>query len=79
MNWIKVIIADDSDFVRDGMGIILDADPDFQVLGCVSNGQEAIRLALETPPDIFLWTSRCRLWTASRLPSTLQSISLAKC
>lgn len=54
MNRIKVIIADDSDFVRDGMGIILDADPGFQVLGCVSNGQEAIRLALETPPDIFL-------------------------
>ena len=29
MEKIKVIIADDSDFVRDGMRIILDVDEDF--------------------------------------------------
>ncbi|MBP3489566.1 MAG: response regulator transcription factor [Roseburia sp.] len=54
MEKIKVIIADDSDFVRDGMRIILDVDEEFEVLGCAANGKEAIRLAGETAPDVFL-------------------------
>jgi len=54
MEKIKVIIADDSDFVRDGMKIILDVDDDFEVIGCASNGKEAITLAKENQPDVFL-------------------------
>lgn len=54
MEKIKVIIADDSDFVRDGMRIILDVDEDFEVLGCAGNGREAIEIAKESAPDIFL-------------------------
>lgn len=54
MERIKIIIADDSDFVRDGMRIILDVDDDFEVLGCARNGQEAIELAKKNAPDIFL-------------------------
>lgn len=54
MEKIKVIIADDSDFVRDGMRIILEVDEEFEVLGCAANGKEAIRLAEETAPDVFL-------------------------
>ena len=54
MDRIKVIIADDSDFVRDGMKIILDVDNDFEVLGTASNGKEAIELAEKGKPDVFL-------------------------
>ena len=54
MEKIKVIIADDSDFVRDGMRIILDVDEDFEALGCARNGREAIEIAKESAPDIFL-------------------------
>lgn len=54
MEKIKVIIADDSDFVRDGMRIILSVDEEFEVLGCAANGREAIELARNTPPDVFL-------------------------
>ncbi len=54
MGKIKIIIADDSDFVRDGMRIILDVDDDFDVIGCARNGREAIELAKENVPDIFL-------------------------
>ena len=54
MDKIKVIIADDSDFVRDGMKIILDVDDDFEVLGCASNGREAIDIAAKNAPDVFL-------------------------
>lgn len=54
MEKIKVIIADDSDFVRDGMRIILEVDEDFEVLGSAANGREAIEIAKKTPPDVFL-------------------------
>ena len=54
MDRIKVIIADDSDFVRDGMRIILEVDEAFEVIGCASNGREAIELAEKNPPDVFL-------------------------
>ena len=54
MDKIKVIIADDSDFVRDGMKIILDVDDDFEVLGTAANGREAIDLAEKEHPDVFL-------------------------
>ena len=38
MDKIKVIIADDSDFVRDGMKIILDVDDEFEVIGTAGTG-----------------------------------------
>lgn len=54
MEKIKVIIADDSDFVRDGMKIILDVDDEFEVIGCAANGKEAIEIAEKEAPDVFL-------------------------
>ncbi len=51
---IKVIIADDSDFVRKGMSIILDVDSDFKVIGCAKNGRECVELAREKQADIIL-------------------------
>jgi len=54
MDKIKIIIADDSDFVRDGMRIILDVDDDFEVVGCARNGYEAIEIAKDNSVDIFL-------------------------
>lgn len=54
MNPIKVIIADDSDFVRDGMRIILGVDEEFDVLGCAANGKEAVELAKLHRPDVIL-------------------------
>lgn len=54
MEKIRVIIADDSDFVRDGMRIILEVDEDFEVIGCASNGKDAIEIAKSDAPDVFL-------------------------
>lgn len=54
MEKIKVIIVDDSDFVRDGMRIILDVDEEFEVLGCAANGRDAIEIAKQNVPDVFL-------------------------
>ena len=54
MNKIKVIIADDSDFVREGMRIILSVDEEFEVLGCAANGKEAVELAKNHCADVIL-------------------------
>ncbi len=54
MDKIRVIIADDSDFVRDGMKIILEADGGFDVISCAPNGKEAVEIGRKTPPDVFL-------------------------
>ena len=54
MEPIKVIIVDDSDFVRDGMKIILDIDDDFDVIGTASNGKEAVELARANKCDVVL-------------------------
>ena len=51
---IKVIIADDSDFVREGMSIILSVDSDFQVIGCAVNGKECVELARRDAADVIL-------------------------
>ncbi|MBP5159178.1 MAG: response regulator transcription factor [Lachnospiraceae bacterium] len=54
MEKIKVMIADDSDFVRDGMKIILDVDDEFEVIGTAANGRELIGLAEKNRPDVIL-------------------------
>ena len=54
MEKIKVIIADDSDFVRDGMKIILDVDDEFEVIGVAASGRVDIEIAEKNAPDIFL-------------------------
>lgn len=54
MESIKVIIVDDSDFVRDGMRIILDIDEQFDVIGCASNGKEAVEMARNNSCDVVL-------------------------
>lgn len=54
MEPIRVIIADDSDFVRDGMRILLDIDEDFTVVGCASDGKEAVEQARREKPDVIL-------------------------
>ena len=54
MDPIKVLIVDDSDFVRDGMKIILDIDDDFDVVGSAANGKEAVEIARNTQVDVVL-------------------------
>jgi len=54
MEKIKVIIADDDDFVREGMGIILGMDPEFEMIACAENGAEALELARAEKADVVI-------------------------
>ncbi len=49
---IRVLIADDHTLVRQGIRLLLETQPDLQVVGEAGDGAEAIRLAGELAPDL---------------------------
>jgi two-component system, NarL family, response regulator LiaR len=51
---IRVLITDDHGVVRQGLRMFLSLDPDIQVVGEASNGQEALEMARELEPDVVL-------------------------
>jgi DNA-binding NarL/FixJ family response regulator len=55
---IRILIADDQSLVRAGFRALLGAQPDIQVVGEASDGDEAVRLAAELFPDIVLMDIR---------------------
>jgi DNA-binding NarL/FixJ family response regulator len=55
---IRVIVADDQGMVRTGFSILLNAQPDIEVVGEAVNGQEAITRVAELRPDVILMDVR---------------------
>ena len=55
---VTVLVADDQELVRTGFRMILDAEPDIDVVGEASTGAEAVRTALDLRPDIILMDIR---------------------
>lgn len=55
---IRVGIADDQDLLREGLALIIDAQEDMTVVGHASDGVQAIQLARDKTPDIFLMDLR---------------------
>src|SRR3979411_1154227 len=54
MSKIRVLIADDHGVVAEGLKHLVDAQPDMQVIACVEDGREAVRMAAGTRPDVVL-------------------------
>ncbi len=55
---IKVLLADDQPLIREGLAIILDAQPDIKVVGQAADGREAVELAQRLQPDVILMDIR---------------------
>jgi len=53
-NKIRVLLADDQDIIRTGLTIILNHQPDLEVVGQAADGLEAIDLAKKLQPDVIL-------------------------
>lgn len=51
---ITVLVADDQDMVRAGFALILDAQPDLEVVGEAADGAEAVEAARRLRPDVVL-------------------------
>jgi DNA-binding NarL/FixJ family response regulator len=54
----RVLIADDDDLMRAGLGELLTADPRIQIVGTASTGREAIERTIQLKPDVVLMDVR---------------------
>src|SRR3954470_7361277 len=55
---IRVAVVDDQALMRDGFTMILDAQPDIDVVGDAENGRLGVELCLRTRPDVVLMDIR---------------------
>jgi len=55
---ISVLLADDQALVRGGFRLILDAEPDIEVIAEAADGGQAIDEALQARPDVVLMDIR---------------------
>ena len=55
---IRVLLADDQEIVRTGLKMILDAQPDIEVIAEAADGREAVAIARELRPDVCLFDIR---------------------
>jgi DNA-binding NarL/FixJ family response regulator len=55
---IRVLIADDQPLMRTGFRMILDAEPDLEVVGEAADGGDAVRLAGHVRADVVLMDIR---------------------
>jgi DNA-binding NarL/FixJ family response regulator len=55
---LRVLIADDHPFFRDGLRVLLEATPDTELVGEATDGDEVIALAQSLEPDVILMDLR---------------------
>lgn len=58
MHTLTILLADDHPLFREGVRSVIESVADMKVVGEATNGDEAVRLALELKPDIVLMDIR---------------------
>ncbi|HEX7176470.1 MAG TPA: response regulator transcription factor, partial [Pyrinomonadaceae bacterium] len=52
MNKLRILLAEDHETIRDGLKLLLNAQPDMEVVGEAANGRVAVQLAQQLLPDV---------------------------
>jgi DNA-binding NarL/FixJ family response regulator len=55
---IRVLLVDDQTLIRQGIHLLLEIEPDIQVVGQAANGEEALKQAAALHPDVILMDVR---------------------
>ena len=51
---IRILIADDHPIVRQGLQVLLESQPDLELIAQAENGEKAVRLANKLQPDVIV-------------------------
>jgi DNA-binding NarL/FixJ family response regulator len=54
MNTIRLMLVDDQELIRESLHIVLDMDPELDVVAAAENGSRAVELCAEHRPDVVL-------------------------
>jgi DNA-binding NarL/FixJ family response regulator len=55
---IRIVLADDQALIRAGFALIIESEPDLEIVGQATNGREAVELARTTRADVVLMDIR---------------------
>jgi DNA-binding NarL/FixJ family response regulator len=75
---IRVAVVDDQALVRGGFSMILEAEPDLEVVGEAGDGQEALELCARCAPDVVLMDVRMPVMDGVQATRLLTARSAAR-
>ncbi len=52
MDKLRILLAEDHETIRDGLKLLINSQPDMEVIGAADNGRVAVELAQHLQPDI---------------------------
>ncbi len=71
---IRILIVDDQALFREGLRTLLSVQPDFELVGEASNGEEALRIAAQTQPEVVLMDLRMPVLDGVKATERLRAI-----
>jgi len=62
VNRLRILLVDDHDLFRKGIGRLIDSQPDLEVVGEAQDGKEGLEQARALDPDVILMDIEMRQW-----------------